>query len=79
MNEQEDDRQQKRQARQRAGTVCGYVGFALGFLSQLSVASETPDQFHLGYAAFFVLAFMAGGYVVGWLVGPAVARMFSQS
>ena len=70
---------EKRPFRERGATIGGYFGFGFGFLGQLSVASETPDQFHLGQAALFVLALMIAGYAAGWLLGPAIARLLGET
>ncbi len=70
---------ERRPLRERGATIGGYAGLAFGLLGQLSVASETPDQFQMGQAALFVLALMIAGYAAGWLLGPAIARLLGET
>jgi hypothetical protein len=42
-------------------------------------ASETPDQFHSGQAILFVVVLVIAGYAAGWLLGPAIARLFGEA
>jgi hypothetical protein len=42
-------------------------------------ASETPDQFHSNQAILFVIVLVIAGYVAGWLLGPAIARLLGQA
>ena len=69
----------KRRFRGTGATVGGSLGLSFGFLIQLMAASETPEQFHRDQAILFVLALMIAGYVAGWLLGPAIARLFGEA
>ena len=69
----------KQRFRGSGATVGGYLALGFGFLVQLSAASETPDQFHRDQAILFVLALMIAGYVAGWLLGPAIARLLGET
>ena len=42
-------------------------------------ASETPDQFHSDQAILFVIGMVIAGYAVGWLLGPAIARLLGEA
>ncbi len=68
---------ERRGVRHRAGTVAGYVGLALGLLALLATTSEgTP--FSDRDAVLLLLAFVLGGYTLGWLLGPIVASTFPE-
>ena len=69
----------KRRFRGTGATVGAYLGLSIGFLIQLMAASETPDQFHSDQAILFVIAMVIAGYAVGWLFGPAVARLLGEA
>ena len=69
----------KRRFRGTGATVGAYLGLSIGFLIQLMAASETPEQFHRDQAILFVLALMIAGYVAGWLLGPAIARLLGEA
>jgi NhaP-type Na+/H+ or K+/H+ antiporter len=69
----------KRRFRGSGATVGGSLGLSFGFLIQLMAASETPEQFHRDQAVLFVLALVIAGYAVGWLLGPAIARLFGEA
>ena len=65
--------------RGRGATVGAYLGLSIGFLIQLMAASETPEQFHSDQAILFVVALVIAGYAVGWLRGPAIARLSGEA
>ena len=69
----------KRRFRGTGATVGAYLGLSIGFLIQLMAASETPDQFHSNQAILFVIVLVIAGYAVGWLLGPAIARLFGEA
>ena len=69
----------KRRFRGSGATVGAYLGLAVGFLIQLMAASETPEQFHSDQAILFVVALVIAGYAVGWLLGPAIARLLGET
>jgi len=69
----------RRRFRGTGATVGGYLGLGFGFLIQLMAASETPDQFHSGQAILFVIVLMIAGNVLGWLLGPAIARLLGET
>jgi len=69
----------KRRFRGSGATVGAYLGLAFGFLIQLMAASETPEQFHSDQAILFVVALVIAGYAVGWLLGPAIARLLGEA
>ena len=69
----------KRRFRGRGATVGAYLGLGFGFLIQLMAASETPDQFHSNQAILFVIILVIAGYAAGWLLGPAIARLFGEA
>ena len=69
----------RRRFRGSGATVGAYLGLAIGFLIQFMAASETPEQFHRDQAILFVLALMIAGYVAGWLLGPAIARLLGEA
>ena len=69
----------KRRFRGSGATVGGYLGLAVGFLIQLMAASETPEQFHSDQAILFVVVLVIAGYVAGWLLGPAIARLLGEA
>ncbi|HLB27029.1 MAG TPA: hypothetical protein VJN32_05215 [Dehalococcoidia bacterium] len=74
-----DPRVDKRRFRGSGATFGSYVGLGLGFLFQLSVSSEMPDQFHRDQALLFVIAMTLGGYIAGWLLGPVIARLLGET
>ena len=69
----------KRRFRGTGATVGGSLGLSFGFLIQLMAASETPEQFHSDQAILFVVALVIAGYAVGWLLGPAIARLLGEA
>jgi len=69
----------RRRFRGSGATVGAYLGLSIGFLIQLMAASETPEQFHSGQAILFVIAMVIAGYAVGWLLGPAIARLLGEA
>ena len=69
----------RRRFRGSGATVGAYLGLGFGFLIQLMAASETPEQFHRDQAILFVIVLVIAGYAVGWLLGPAVARLFGEA
>jgi|RifCSP13_1_1023834.scaffolds.fasta_scaffold114213_1 hypothetical protein len=69
----------KRRFRGTGATVGAYLGLGFGFLIQLMAASETPEQFHRDQAILFVIVLVIAGYAVGWLLGPAIARLFGEA
>ena len=69
----------KRRFRGTGATVGAYLGLSIGFLIQLMAASETPEQFHSDQAILFVIAMVIAGYAVGWLLGPAIARLLGET
>ena len=69
----------KRRFRGSGATVGAYLGLSIGFLIQLMAASETPEQFHSDQAILFVIAMVIAGYAVGWLLGPAIARLLGEA
>ena len=69
----------RRRFRGSGATVGAYLGLGFGFLIQLMAASETPDQFHSNQAILFVIVLVIAGYVAGWLLGPAIARLLGQA
>jgi len=69
----------RRRFRGSGATVGAYLGLTVGFLIQLMAASETPEQFHSDQAILFVVALVIAGYAVGWLVGPAIARLLGEA
>ena len=69
----------KRRFRGTGATVGAYLGLSIGFLIQLMAASETPDQFHSNQAILFVVVLVIAGYAAGWLLGPAIARLFGEA
>jgi len=69
----------RRRFRETGATVGGSLGLSFGFLIQLMAASETPEQFHSDQAILFVLALVIAGYVTGWLLGPAIARLLGEA
>ena len=69
----------KRRFRGSGATVGAYLGLSIGFLIQLMAASETPEQFHSDQAILFVVALVIAGYAAGWLLGPAIARLFGEA
>jgi len=69
----------KRRFRGTGATVGAYLGLGFGFLIQLMAASETPEQFHSDQAILFVIGMVIAGYAVGWLLGPAIARLFGEA
>jgi len=69
----------KRRFRGTGATVGAYLGLSIGFLIQLMAASETPDQFHSNQAILFVIVLVIAGYAVGWLLGPAIARLLGET
>ena len=69
----------KRRFRGTGATVGAYLGLGFGFLIQLMAASETPEQFHSDQAILFVIGMVIAGYAVGWLLGPAIARLIGQA
>ena len=68
-----------RRFRGTGATVGAYLGLSIGFLIQLMAASETPEQFHSDQAILFVIALVIAGYAAGWLLGPAIARLFGEA
>ena len=69
----------KRRFRGTGATVGAYLGLGFGFLIQLMAASETPEQFHRDQAILFVIVLVIAGYAVGWLLGPAIARLLGET
>ena len=69
----------KRRFRGSGATVGAYLGLGFGFLIQLMAASETPEQFHSNQAILFVVVLVIAGYAVGWLLGPAIARLLGEA
>ena len=69
----------RRRFRGSGATVGAYLGLSIGFLIQLMAASETPEQFHRDQAILFVIVLVIAGYAVGWLLGPAIARLFGEA
>jgi hypothetical protein len=76
MNQQNATRN-KWEIRHKVGTIGGYFGFGFGLMSLLTSASEST-AFSTGDSALVVLGFMIGGYVLGWLLGPALSALFAQ-
>ena len=68
-----------RRFRGTGATVGAYLGLGFGFLIQLMAASETPEQFHSDQAILFVVVMMIAGSAAGWLLGPAIARLFGEA
>ena len=64
--------------RAKSGFIVGYIGFVFGLLFVVSMASEI-EALALGQAALVVFVHMAAGYVIGWLIQPLLARLFSQA
>ena len=69
----------RRRFRGSGATVGAYLGLGFGFLIQLMAASETPEQFHSNQAILFVVVLVIAGYAAGWLLGPAIARLFGEA
>ena len=69
----------RRRFRGSGATVGAYLGLSIGFLIQLMAASETPEQFHSDQAILFVIVLVIAGYAVGWLLGPAIARLLGEA
>ena len=69
----------RRRFRGSGATVGAYLFLSIGFLIQLMAASETPEQFHSDQAILFVIAMVIAGYAVGWLLGPAIARLLGEA
>ncbi len=74
----EDSRKTERAARMQAGVVVGYIAMVLGLLFVISQASEA-EAWPIELSASIVLLDMVGGYVVGWLAQPLLARLFTNS
>ena len=74
----EDDRRAERAARMQAGVVVGYIAMVLGLLFVISQASEA-EAWPMELSASIVLLHMVGGYVLGWLAQPLLARLFTNS
>ncbi len=74
----EDDRTTGRAARMQAGVIVGYIAMALGLLFAISQASEA-EAWPMELSASVVLLHMVGGFVLGWLVQPLLARLFTNS
>ncbi len=78
MTVQNEPREKKMNPRNGAGITGGYIGLFFGGLAVLSAASEVSNP-GLDLAALMVLVSMVGGYVMGWLVQPLIARLFPQA
>ncbi|MCH8815441.1 MAG: hypothetical protein IH957_10180 [Chloroflexi bacterium] len=74
----EDDRKAERAARMQAGVIVGYIAMIFGLLFTVSQASEAT-AWPFGVSASIVLLHMVGGYVLGWLAQPLLARLFTNS
>ncbi len=73
MDSREESRMRMRK-RHEVGIYLGYGGLFMGLMALLSTTSEgTP--FAPGTAAFVVLGFMVGGYLIGWALGPVLSRL----
>jgi hypothetical protein len=66
-----------RSARMQAGVVVGYIGLLLGLLAVLGQASEV-EALPMNDAAAVVLLHMVGGFVLGWLIQPLLARFIGE-
>ncbi len=65
---------EKMELRHRVGTYFGYFGLFMGLMSIVSTQSEgTPLA--PGISMWVVFAWMLGTYVVGWALGPLIARL----
>lgn len=62
--------------RSKMGVIFGYIGMLLGLLAVIGQASEI-QALPMNVGAAIVLLHMVGGYVVGWLIQPLLARWFS--
>ncbi|MDP2675166.1 MAG: hypothetical protein Q8Q00_09705 [Dehalococcoidia bacterium] len=69
----------RRRFRGSGATAGAYLGLSIGFLIQLMAASETPEQFHSNQAILFVIVLVIAGYAIGWLLGPAIARLLGEA
>lgn len=65
----------QRRERMQAGVIAGYIGLLFGLLAMLAQASEV-EALPMNAATAIVLLHMVGGYVIGWLIQPMLARLF---
>ena len=77
MNRYDPTGRERKIARGKAGTIGGYVGFFLGLLALLTMMSEASAPPALQSGAT-VIAFMIGGYGLGWLLQPFLEQLFAQ-
>jgi hypothetical protein len=61
----------------QAGVIVGYIGLLLGLLAVMAQASEV-EALPMNDAAAIVLLHMVGGFVLGWLIQPLLARLIGQ-
>jgi multisubunit Na+/H+ antiporter MnhG subunit len=66
-----------RSSRMQAGVIVGYIGLLLGLLAVMAQASEV-EALPMNDAAAIVLLHMVGGFVLGWLIQPLLARLIGQ-
>jgi hypothetical protein len=77
MNRRQASRE-RLQLRHRVGVYFGYFGLFFGLMSFVTTNSEgTPLP--PGESAWVVFASMLAFYVVGWALGPLVARLAGAS
>ena len=74
----EDDRKAQRAARMQAGVIVGYIAMVFGLLFAVSQASEA-EAWPMELSASIVLFHMVGGFILGWLGQPLLARLFTNS
>ena len=64
--------------RMQAGLILGFMAMWLGLVFALSQASEA-EAWPMQVSAAVVLIHMVGGYTLGWLAQPLLARFFPYS
>lgn len=70
-------REEQPGSRSGAGIIGGYVGFFLGLLVVLSMASEV-EALPIHLSAIVVFVHMIAGYAIGWLAQPIIKSLFPQ-